>query len=80
MDALIVMTKLGKVVIEPGDKFQSVSSKHDACQYQFLGVVEDIGAKDVYLHDETHGKFLEVSRGWFANRSVRKIGGNEYEL
>lgn len=77
MDELSVMTKIGKITLLPGEVFQAVDNTKSACKYQYIGLADGIGEKNIYLHDDTHGKFCEVSRSWFMNRSIRRIGGED---
>ena len=78
MIELEVMTILGNVTLMPGDKFQCRNGKHESCMYQYIGLMEDDFGSTVYMHDETHDKFCNVSQGWFASRTIKKIGDDEF--
>lgn len=71
----VVTTKLGCISLYHGDAFQCTNSKHETCKYQFQGMTDGAGNKCFYMYDETHEKFIDVSRRWFATRIVQRIGG-----
>ncbi|MBR6982166.1 MAG: hypothetical protein IKH75_01310 [Ruminococcus sp.] len=54
----------------PGAKFQTTDDQMKKCTFQYLGIVEGIGGRDVYIHDLTHDRYFEVSKRWFHNRIV----------
>ena len=73
-----LITAAGKVTLFPGDLFQMLDRKKSPCLYQYIGLMDDGESTTVYMHDETHGKFCNVSFGWFESRIVRKIGCDEF--
>lgn len=75
MSELTVKTRIGKITLVPGEVFQAVDTAKVACKYQYLGLTDCVGEKRIYLHDETNNKFCDVSRLWFINRAIRRIGG-----
>ena len=78
MKEINVMTIGGIVTLAPGDKFQAYvaargNGKRQPCLYQFLGLNQANGvmeSKPIYLHDETHDTFCDVSYGWFALKLI----------
>ncbi len=78
MSEVELLTAAGTVTLFPGDKFQTLDKKKEPCLYQYLGLMDEGIGTTVYMHDETHGKFCNVSFGWFESRVVRKIGGDDF--
>jgi len=77
MVEITVFTKLGSVTLAPGDIFRTTDVKHEPCKYQYICKENDTPSSGFYLFDMTHEKYVNVYSGWFANRVVYKIGGNE---
>ncbi len=73
MELVTIKTKLGPVTLYPGERFQVFDYENGMRLFQFLDTVYGNGSIEIYMHDETNDKFCEVSRAWFANRSIRKV-------
>lgn len=70
MEAMTLKTRSGSVTLVPGDVFTTDNSH----VYQYLGIVDGIGANCLYLHDQTEKCYKDVNRIWFFDRKIKKIG------
>ena len=73
MEELHVVTRQGMMTLLPGTEFQTTDDEMNLCTFQYLGRVDGIGGRDVYVHDLTNDRYFEVSKRWFHHRIVQIV-------
>ena len=73
MNEIVANTLLGDVTLCPGDRFITIDARGRIIAFTYIAVHNGIGSREIYMHNDTDDHYCNVSKTWFAFRSINII-------